>query len=84
MQFGEPSIRLRYLFSEDLMAIEFSKFFCWITKNIIRRRGKIMPSFTMYLSNELYTKLTKAAQSEKPNSVTPQKKAIAILEKELD
>ena len=40
-----------------------------------------MPSFTMYLPNELYARLNKAATSEK---LTPQKKAIAILEKELD
>ena len=40
-----------------------------------------MPSFTMYLPNALYSRLYKAAMKAK---VTPQKKAIAVLEKNLD
>lgn len=39
-----------------------------------------MPSFTIYLPDALYARLNKSAQKA---NVTPQKKAISILEKKL-
>jgi hypothetical protein len=40
-----------------------------------------MPSFTIYLSDPLYARLNKAALKA---GVTPQKKALAVLDKNLD
>jgi hypothetical protein len=40
-----------------------------------------MPSFTMYLPDALYARLNKSALKD---NITPQKKALAVLEKNLD